>query len=195
MWDRPGTGLGALRAIAAVATGIPMTDYTPDFYPLSIGSASKRLSGRFTLSGQLGRGWFASGSTAYTWRAAVKLDRPYYYTDGRLFLTDEVDMPNVFDYVATTGYGRRGWMTSVSFSQQRTLGGGDIRRHDMPFVSNRMNFSKIGGMVMAPVPKLESLAVAVAYNYTIAGRNVGQAQTFTAGLIYRLPFNSTRTVQ
>jgi hypothetical protein len=32
----------------------------------------------------------------------------------------------------------------ITFSQQTTLGGGDIRRQDMPFVSNRMNLSRIG---------------------------------------------------
>ena len=45
-------------------------------------------------------------------------------------------------------------MAELSFAQQRTQGGGDIRRQDMPFVSNRMDFSKLGGMVMYPIPKL-----------------------------------------
>jgi hypothetical protein len=45
---------------------------------------------------------------------------------------------------------KRGLMTAVSVSQQRTLGGGDIRRRDMPFVSNRMNFSKARAMVVYP---------------------------------------------
>ena len=53
-------------------------------------------------------------------------------------------------------------MTTVSFSQQRTLGGGDIRRQDMPFVSNRMNFSKVGAMAMYPIPKLAHLEFQVA---------------------------------
>ena len=76
-------------------------------------------------------------------------------------MSDQVDMPNVFDYIASAGYMKRGLMAAVSFSQQRTLGGGDIRRQDMPFVSNRMNFSRVGAMVMYPIPKLERLAVAV----------------------------------
>ena len=36
---------------------------------------------------------------------------------------------------------KSGLNTAFSLSQQQTLGGGDIRRQDMPFVSNRMNFS------------------------------------------------------
>jgi hypothetical protein len=97
-------------------------------------------------------------------------------------------MANVFDYTAAAGFGRRGVMAAFAFSQQHTLGGGDIRRQDMPFVSNRMNFSRVGGMVMAPIPKLDELRVQFAYAYTIRGRNVGQATTMSTGLVYRLPF-------
>lgn len=189
--EKPSTTVGSLRAIAVGSAGIPLTDYTPDYYPLSIGSGSRRVSGRFTMDLQAANGWFATGSTAYTWRAAVTLDRPYYFTEGRLFLTDEVDMPNVFEHAVMTGYARRGVMAAFSFSQQRTLGGDDIRRQDMPFVSNRMNFSKVGGMVIAPVPRLRNLMFQVAYAYTVEGRNVGQASTLTTGLMYRLPFRGS----
>lgn len=41
---------GTLRAIGVVAASAPLTDYTPDFLPLSIGSASKRIAGRTTLN-------------------------------------------------------------------------------------------------------------------------------------------------
>jgi hypothetical protein len=143
------------------------------------------VSGRLTLNFQSGPGWYLNESTAYTWRGNVTLDRPYYFTDGQLFLTDQVAMPNVFDYVASAGYLGRDLNTNVFFSQQRTLGGGDIRRQDIPFVSNQMNFSKVGAMVMYPVPKIRSLAFQFAYAYTIDGRNVGQATTITTALLYR----------
>ena len=100
-------------------------------------------------------------------------------------MSDQVDMPNAFDYVASAGYMKRGLMTAVSFSQQRTLGGGDIRRQDMPFVSNRMNFSKVGAMVMYPIPKLTQPGSSSSRcAHTFDGRNVGQATTFTTGLLY-----------
>lgn len=181
----PSARYGALRAIAVVSGGIPLTDYTPDFQPLSIGSASRRVSGRVTLNFEFTPGWFLNGSTAYTWRGDVKLDRPYYYTNGHLFLTNEVAMPNVVDFVMSGGYLKRGLMTTVSLSQQSTRGGGDIRRQDMPFVSNRMNFTKVGAMVMAPIPKLRNLSFHFAYGYTLDGRNVGQATTVTGGLMYK----------
>jgi hypothetical protein len=183
--EKPSMPIGSLRAIAAVTAVIPMSDYTPDFYPMSIGTAAQRVAGRGTVHLQTEPGLFASGSASYAWRSTVTLDRPFYFTDGRLFLTDTVDMPNVFDYVVNAGYMKRRLMAALMFSQQRTLGGGDIRRQDMPFVSNRMNFSKIGGMLMTPLPKLENLVVQLGYAYTIDGRNVGQSSTFNAGLLFQ----------
>jgi hypothetical protein len=187
------SALGMTRAIAVVSAGFPLTDYTPDFAPLSIGTASRRVSGRFTLSLHGDPGWYANGSLAHTWRGDVTLDRPFYYTDGQLFFSDQVDMPNVFDYAVTGGYAKHGVMAVVSLAQQRTLGGGDIRRQDMPFVSNRMNFTKVGGMAMVPVPKLRRLSGQVAYAYTVDGRNVGQASTVTVGLMYTVPFHGPVT--
>lgn len=183
--EKPATPVGSLRALAVVSALLPLTDYTPDFYPMSIGSASRRLAVRGIVHVQTTPGWFVSGSASYAWRSRVTLDRPYYFTDGQLFLTDEVNMPNVSDYVASGGYMKRRLMAALSFSQQRTLGGGDIRRQDMPFVSNRMNFSKVGAMVMTPLPKLGNLAVQLGYAYTLDGRNVGQSTAFTAGLLYQ----------
>jgi hypothetical protein len=186
--ERPSSKVGLLRAIGVVSAALPLTDYTPDFYPLSIGSASRRVSGRFTVFMQSEPGWFVNGSTGYTWRGAVTLDRPYYFTDGQFFMTDEVAMPRVFDYVLSGGYLKRGLMATGAFSQQRTQGGGDIRRQDMPFVSNRMNFSRVSGSVLYPIPKLRQLSFHFSYAHTIHGRNVGQATTITTGVLYRFHF-------
>jgi hypothetical protein len=182
------TRSGSLRTIVVVAAGTPVSDYTPDFYPLSIGSASRRISGRLTLSFRARRGWFLDGTSAYTWRDNVTLDRPSYYTNGQLFLSDQVAMPDVFDYAVSAGYHRPGLHVPISFSQQITRGGGDIRRQDMPFVSNRMNFSKVDALVLYDLPMVRNLAVRAAGTYTVRGRNVGQATTVSAGLLYTFHF-------
>jgi len=173
----PLTERGTLRAIVGGAAGIPASNYVPDFLPLSIGLASRQFSARFTLNFQAHRGWFVTGSAAHTWRANVKLDRPSYYTNGQLYLSNEVAMPDVFDYTVTAGYQRGRLCIPISLSQQRTLGGGDIRRQDMPFVSNRMDFVKVGALVMYRGIRLGGSRV-------VSGRNVGQATTLTGGLFY-----------
>jgi prepilin-type processing-associated H-X9-DG protein len=63
------------------------------------------------------------------------------------------------------------------------LGGGDIRRQDMPFVSNRMNFTRIDGHVQFVVPKLRAAQLLVGGSHILTGRNVGQSNTFTLGLV------------
>jgi len=180
----PLTDRGTLRAMVVGVAGIPVSNYTPDFQPLSIGLASRRLSGRFTLNFQAHQGWFLNGSAAYTWRAKVTLDRPAYYTNGQLYLSDEVAMPDVFDYTVTAGYQRGRLCVPVSLSQQRTLGGGDMRRQDMPFVSNRMDFVKVGGLAMYSLPGPKPLGIRLGASRIVSGRNVGQATTLTAGLFH-----------
>lgn len=187
-WDRRFASAGRLRAFGVVVGGIPMSNYTPDFQPLSIGLGANRIAARGTLNFQSDRGWFLTGSTAYTWRDNITLNRSAYYTNGQLFLTNQVQMPNVFDYVTSAGWLSRARMLQVSFFQQRTQGGGDIRPQDMPFVSNMMNLSRVTGLLMYPMPGvLHNLSYQFSYGYVIDGRNVGQSSTITTGFFYTLP--------
>ncbi len=183
---------GVLRAIAVISAGIPLTDYNPELPPLSLGSGSFRMSWRGTVNFQSNPGWFVNGSTAFTTRADATLDRPYFFTDDEFVMSNRVPMPDVVDYTLSAGYLKNGLMATGSFTQQRTQGGGDIRRQDMPFVSNRMNFSKVGAMVMYPIPKLRGLALQLSYARVIEGRNVGQSNTFTTGFFYLLGGEGSR---
>ena len=183
--ERERTAVGALRLLGVFGVATPMTDYTPDFLPLSIGYGSTRVSWRATASMQGEDGIFVDASAAYTWRSSITLDRPYYFTDDRLFMTDRVHLPGVGDWGAMGGYRTPRLMLAATLHQQYMKSGGDIRRQDMPFVSNRMNAARVGGVAMFPVPKLAPLAVRAAYAHTVAGRNVGQSHTLSLGVMYR----------
>lgn len=182
---KPGQ-LGDFSVLVTGVAAIPMSDYTPDFMPLSIGTGGSRASGRLELAFQSSSAWFASASSAYTWCSNVKLDRSAYYTNGQLYMTNEVAMPNVLDYTLSAGMQRGKWRIPVSLVTQRTLGGGDIRRQDMPFVSNRMDFTRLGGMVAYALPRELSLSVGAAR--VLSGRNVGQSTTIFSGLSYAVQF-------
>lgn len=183
----PDTALGTISAFAVLSAGIPLTDYPFDFQPFSIGMGSTRITprGTLTLEGATS-GLFMDATGAYTWRSDVTLDRPYYFTNDELYMTDNVVMPQVFDVGLSGGYRRNGKMAAALFKWQHMTSGGDIRRQDAPFVSNRMNATRIGAMGMYPIPKLEALAVNASYAYTVSGRNVGQSSTVTFGLSYQL---------
>jgi hypothetical protein len=175
-------GRGAFSAFVVGAAALPVSNYTPDFLPLSIGNGGGRASSRLTAAFQSTSAWFASASAAYTWCSNVRLDRYAYYTDGQLYMTNEVAMPNVVDYAISVGVKGRKWRVPLSLVQQRTLGGGDMRRQEMPFISNRMDFSRLDGAVMYGLPGNVSIRVGAAH--VLTGRNVGQSTTFTSGLFY-----------
>lgn len=178
---------GALRAVALVGGSVPITDYSPDQQPLSIGYHSKTAIGRANLNLLGHRGLYVDGSMAYTLRSHITLDRPYYYTDGQLFLTNDVAMPNLFDFGVNAGYYRHDLKLVGNYAQQQSRGGGDIRRQDMPFPSNRMNFSRVGFELQYPLPrKLHALQAWVSYSNVFQGRNVGQSNSVTTGVMYTL---------
>jgi hypothetical protein len=87
------------------------------------------------------------------------------------------------------GYLRGGWLIPVSYSQQNTRGGGDIRRQDMPFVSNRMNFSKLDAMAQYTLRRPSGLTFQLRATHTLTGRNVGESTTLGAGILYIVNFS------
>jgi Putative MetA-pathway of phenol degradation len=176
------------RAFVVGSLGSPLSDYTPDYLPLSIGLASKQATGRLNLNYYMKPGFYVNGTIGYTFRSNVELDRPSYFADGKIYYTNEVDMPNVLDFALSVGYVNRGWETKLSYIQQNTQGGGDIRRQDMPFVSYRMNFSKAEALVMYYLPRPKYFALRAAYTHTLAGRNVGQSSMLMGGILYTFHF-------
>jgi hypothetical protein len=182
----------AFRAFGVFNFSTPLSDYTPDFLPLSIGMASTNLMYRLTTHYKLEQGWFVNVSGGYTWRSNVTLDRPSYFAGDQLYLTDEVKMPNVFDLFVSIGYHKGPIQAELEFIQQNTLGGDDIRRQDMPFVSNQMNYTKGAALVMYYPPQVKNLALRASAAYTLTGRNVGQSTTLMAGALYTIQFSKNQ---
>lgn len=179
------TSRTTLRATALVGGGVPTSSYTPDFLPMSIGLGARHARVRGAMHLQDRSNFFADVSAGYQWRSNVRLDRPAYYTNGVLVSSNEVAMPDVRDAMFALGYQDARWCIPLAFVQQRTLGGGDIRRQDMPFVSNRMNFSRVQAHVMYTMSSLPFILNGGAMT-TLAGRNVGKSTMYTAGVTYLL---------
>lgn len=177
-------GRARLKLLAVGAAGIPTSDYTPDFLPMSIGLHSKSITTRAAAHLQDRTGWFIDGFAERMWRSNVTLDRSSYYTNGQWIESNEVAMPDVAVYRATVGWQREAWCIPVGLTSQRTLGGGDIRRQDMPFVSNRMNFTTAHAELMYYLPRLAGLRLDLGAAHTLSGRNVGQSTTIMTGLTY-----------
>jgi len=177
-------GRARLKVLAVGAAGIPTSDYTPDFLPMSIGLHSKSVTARVAAHLQDKTGWFFDGFGERMWRANVKLDRSSYYTNGQWIESNEVAMPDLAVYRGTVGWQKEAWCIPVGITAQRTLGGGDIRRQDMPFVSNRMNFTAAHAELMYFLPRLSGLRLNLGAAQILSGRNVGQSTTIMTGLTY-----------
>ncbi len=177
-----------LKFFALGSFSTPLTDYNKDLLPMSIGLGTTNLAARLTASYSY-KSWYANASGAYTCRSNTSLDRPAYYTNGQLYSTNMVRMYDLFDFILRAGYEKENWHAEVYYTQQNTLGGGDIRRQDMPFISNQMNSSKVGALVMWGVPNVKNLALRAWGTYTVDGRNVGQSFSIMTGLMYHLDFS------
>jgi hypothetical protein len=177
---------GNLSLFAVGGLSTPLQKYENDFLPMSIGLGSTNLSGRLTADYQKGI-FFATASSAFEWRSDVTIDRTSYYTD-QIHYTNKVDMPNQLNSNLFVGIRKPNLIIQAQLLNMYTFGGYDIRRNDMPFVSNQMNMTSVGGHVKYFFPFLPNLALVADADFTVAGRNVGQSQMYSGGLYYVVSF-------
>lgn len=180
-------GRGKFSLIGVGGFSFPVSNYPADYLPLSIGMRSKNLSIRVLGDYQIGK-FFVTGSGAFVYRDNIKIDRTAYYTT-EMHLTNEVEMPNAATFHFRGGY--RGTLigAEVVMNNWTTLGGFDITRNNMPFPSNKMNATTAGIALKCNPRALPGFSAQAGGNYTIAGRNVGQAMTFSAGAFFVFDFN------
>lgn len=189
--QRNGNNKVSVFAVGGFST--PLSNYTPDFLPLSIGMGSTNLSARGMVDYQYKK-FTVTGSAAYIWRSNIKIDRDNYYTD-RLHITNEVQMPDMTNWQLRAGYRGKYFLAEGILNQMTTQGGFDITRNNMPFPSNRMNATTAGAFLKYTIAgvlggNIELLAQG---NYTLKGRNVGQSLSYGGGLFYAFYVKKNKT--
>lgn len=172
---------GDLQAIIIGGYSAPVSNYSPDILPLSIGLHSRAATIRLMADYQRGH-WFGTASYSYVARNNVKLDRYTYYTT-EMHYSNEVRMPDASQWNFRAGYRSETLIAELVLDKWTTLGGFDIPRNGIPFVSNRMNAIRIGLNAKYETP-LNGLSIVANANTTLAGRNVGQSTGFNAGIFY-----------
>ena len=180
-------GSGRLSLFLIGGYSLPVSDYTADFLPLSIGLESKNLSVRGMADYQKGS-WFATVSGTYVRRSNIKIDRDAYYTT-EMHYSNEVEMPDMAAFNFRAGYRDKGLIAEATADNMTTLGGFDITRNNMPFPSNKMNATRIGFNFKYDMPFHPNLSLTGNAFTTVAGRNVGQSSGFNAGIFYVFDFS------
>lgn len=186
-----GKGTFSLYTIGGISA--PLTNYTPDFLPLSIGLRSKTASARLMLDYEMNN-IFATVSGTYVARDNIKIDRNSYYTD-HLILSDEVEMPDASNFNFRIGYRSSKLIAEAVVNKWTTLGGFDMNQsrfdsaasypnNNMPFPSNRMNATTAGFNVKYVVTNDHALSIVAGGNTTITGRNVGKSTAYYGSIFY-----------
>nr|WP_294944892.1 hypothetical protein [uncultured Mucilaginibacter sp.] len=175
-----GTGL---LSVHAIATGsIPVGDYQGDYLPFALGSRSKSIAIRGLVNYQVGR-FFVAGAGQYIRKDNMTIDRDAYYTT-EMHYTNQVALPNATNFLVSAGFRSLLLNVEAIATKYTTLGGFDITRNNMPFPSNRMNATAVGGLVKYMPQQLKGLEFTLGGNYVVAGRNVGQNTQIMGGIDY-----------
>lgn len=168
---------------ASVGGSIPISNYIPDFLPLSIGLQTKTATARIIANYMNKSGMYVTAHASYVFRSNIYVDRDAYQANNKVYNTNEVRVPNATDVSA-----RLGWMKNQSRIQTELfierfscVGGDNIRRNDMPFPSNNMQMTS-AGFYSKFQPK--NLGINLRVAKVLKGLNVGQSTSYSIGILY-----------
>ncbi|MBD1366020.1 hypothetical protein IDJ77_19560 [Mucilaginibacter sp. ZT4R22] len=178
--EQIGRGLLSFHAIASGS--IPVGNYQGDYLPFALGSRSKSIAIRGLVNYQIGR-FFVAGAGQYIRKDNITIDRDAYYTT-EMHYTNQVALPNATNFLVSAGFRSLLLNVEAIATKYTTLGGFDITRNNMPFPSNRMNATAVGGLVKYMPQTLKGLEFTLGSNYVVAGRNVGQNLQVMGGVDY-----------
>jgi hypothetical protein len=178
-------GKGIFSVHGILEGSIPLSNYEPNFLPVSIGLHSKTASVRALVNYQTGR-FFVAGAGQYIRRDNITIDQNSYYTT-QLVYSNQVYIPNGTNFLFSTGYRSLKLNVEAIVQQSTDKGGFDIRKNDMPFPGNRMNMTTAGGLVKYSLQS--GLEFTAGSNYVVSGRNVGQSTTIYGAVYYIFDFS------
>ena len=168
---------------SAVGASIPISNYIPDFLPLSIGLQTKTATGRIIANYLNKSGLYFTAHASYVLRSNIYVDRDAYQADNKVYNSNEVRVPNATDVSA-----KLGWMKNESRIQTELfierfacVGGDNIRRNDMPFPSNNMQMTS-AGFYGKFQPKNIGINLRIAK--VLDGLNIGKSTSYSIGFLY-----------
>jgi len=174
----------------ALGASVPASKYVAEFLPMSIGLGAKTATGRVIASYYHRSGAYFAGNASYIFRSTVKIDKDGYQAYNKVYDTNIVAVPNATDARAALGYSKKAIVTELFVERFTCVGGDNIRRNDMPFITNNMQSTSIGWYGKFQ-PKNIGANARVAY--VTNGLNVGQSMSYSLGILYQ--FNSMKLIK
>lgn len=170
-------------AFAVGGVSAPVSNYVPDMLPFSIGLGAKTASARAVLNANV-KGFYLTMATGYTGRSRITIDRDAYQAFGRVWETNQVPVPNLVDLSGRLGFVNKHFQVEGFVENMTSQSGDDIRRQDAPFPTNKMDMTSAGAMAKVHFFTKSGAFFTVLgqYSRVLAGRNVGEATTYTLGV-------------
>lgn len=169
-------GKGALIFGGTIGLSFPISDYLIDFGPLNIGAGTTNFSYRQLIKYKMDNGFYITPQANFTLRSNIPdIHRgEFYFDDNEAYYTDEVHVPNQFDWTIAVGYAKTTFLVELGYSSLHTLGGTDIRTWDAGFPANKVMASSIYGRYDYYMQKPHGLNFSAVAGYTLSGRNTGK---------------------
>ncbi len=177
------TSVGTFGLLATGGISIPVNTYIPDMLPYSIGLRSRTASIKGIFHYKI-KGIYLTAQGGYIRRSNIHIDRDAYQAGGEIYNTHEVAVPDVVDASARLGYINKYVQVEGFIENMTSQSGDDIRRQDMPFPTNKMDQTSLGGMAKVHLYLKNGTFFSLfgQYSQVTAGRNVGQARMYTLGI-------------
>lgn len=174
---------GNFSVLAVGGLSTPVSNYVPDMLPFSIGIGAKTASVRGIVNFTI-KGVYFNGAAGYTARSSVAIDRDAYQAEGQIYEVNKVMVPNIMDLSGRVGFVNKHIQVEGFVENMTAQSGDDIRRQDAPFPTNKMDITIAGAMAKAHFYTKGGAFFTVLgqYSRVLAGRNVGEATTYTLGL-------------
>ena len=186
-------GNGQFKIQATGGASTPVSNYTPDLMPFSIGLHTPTASLRAILHYISEPGFYVTAQAGHTWRGNTTIDHFGYLFDSQFIESDIMPVPNLFDYSARLGYIKPRLQAEIWYDAFTGLSGDDIRYNEAPQASNKMRASQIG--VFGKYFILKRLGILASFSQVLNGRNVGQSQTWTVGATYFFNLNEPENTE
>lgn len=181
----PKLGKGKLKFTGNLGFSTPLSHYLVDFAPLNCGAGTTNLSYRQIINYQLDKGWYIGGKAMYMYRSNIpNIHRDMYYDQGAAYYTNEVFVPNIFEWMGAIGFRNEHLLAEINYIENNTLGGSDIFTWEPGFPTNNVDLTMLTGRFDYYFNKPNGLNITAAVGYTLAGRNAGQSMFASIGINY-----------
>ena len=177
---------GGFSLGTVLGASTPVTNYLPDFLPMSIGLQSRSVSGKIVANYTHKSGIYATAHGTYMLRSNIKIDRDAYQAFDKIIYSNQVNVPHAADAAARLGYTNSGFQAEIFANYFTCISGDNIRRNDMPFPTNKMQMTSVG--IYAKY-QYKNIGLNAQVSQVLLGLNMGKSLSFSTGILWQIDFN------